>query len=79
MNWISSLSSMLMPTEKPAGSRKNSGKQLHLPCGTVNSKYKKQIRYADSAPALMEHTQKKYDWSKETADKIDWTAHGQAI
>ena len=57
----------------------NNGAQLHLPHSTFNSKYKQQIRYADSAPALLDHMRNKYDWTVETTDKIDWTAHGQAI
>jgi hypothetical protein len=57
----------------------NNSAQLHLPRGTFNSKYKQQIRYADSAPALLDHMRNKYDWTVETTDKIDWTAHGQAI
>jgi hypothetical protein len=58
----------------------NNSAQLHLPRGTFNSKYKQQIRYADSAPALMEHMRNKYeDWTEEATDRMDWTAHGQAI
>ena len=57
----------------------NNSAQLHLSRGTFNSKYKQQIRYADSAPALMEHMRNKYDWTEETTDRIDWTAHGQVI
>jgi hypothetical protein len=26
----------------------------------------------------MEHMRNKYDWTEETTDSIDWTAHGQA-
>ena len=57
----------------------NNSAQLHLPCSTFNFKYKQQIRYADSTPALLEHMRNKYDWTVETTDRIDWTAHGQAI
>lgn len=39
----------------------------------------KSVRYADLAPALLEHMRNKYDWTEETKDRIDWTANGQAI
>ena len=57
----------------------NNSTQLHFPPGTFNSKFKHHIRHADSAPALMEHMRNRYDWAEETTDRIDWTAHGQAI
>jgi adenylate kinase family enzyme len=57
----------------------NNSTQLHLLHGTFNSKYKQQIRYVDSVPVLLEHMRNRYEWTVESTDRIDWTAHGQAI
>jgi hypothetical protein len=56
-----------------------SGCQLNLEKGTVTFNLKQQLRMATSIPPLRAKLCKKHDWSHDTFDNIDWTAHGRAL
>ena len=53
--------------------------QLHMTQGTITHKMKRFLRLGRTAPALEHHLKKKYDWSDETFQDIDWETHRRAL
>ena len=56
-----------------------SGAQLHLPEGTVNSKFKRELRLARHTNNLKDKLCTRYEWSEATFNSVDWEAHRLAL
>ena len=56
----------------------HTGAQLHLPCGTLTNKYKRDITIARTSPDLKAKILKDTKWADGTYDLVDWDSHGKA-
>jgi hypothetical protein len=52
---------------------------LNLPEGTVTSHYESALRYHATAEPLRKHIRERNQWSQQTFETINWTAHGKSI
>ena len=55
------------------------GVHLVSPKGSITSKYETAIRYQATYPDLFEHLRKRNGWSVQTANNINWKAHGTCL
>ena len=55
------------------------GVHLILPSGTVTSKYESALRFQASAQPLKEYIRIRNNWSVQTCDTVNWTAHGKSL
>ena len=53
--------------------------QLLIQGETVTGHYRTALRYAALAPPLLSYMLRKFDWTPEARDSINWTAHSLAI
>lgn len=55
------------------------GIHLHMPQGSITSRYASAICYQATYGPLMAHIQKNHAWSSHTTKTINWKAHGSAL
>jgi hypothetical protein len=53
--------------------------QLHIPKGTITSRFKQALRRHASEPAMREHLCNRNDWSRNDFRLIDWATHGICV
>ncbi|KAI2503807.1 hypothetical protein MHU86_10612 [Fragilaria crotonensis] len=55
------------------------GVHLILPAGTITSHYETALRYQATSAPLQHHMMKRYSWTLEVFDYINWKAHGKSL
>ena len=52
---------------------------LHSASGTINSRYRQNIRKLASQPVMKAYICERNDWTDHTFRLVDWTAHGTSV
>ena len=58
---------------------RHTGVHLHLPTGTVTSRYDQTLRQAYTAPLSISYLQERFSWTPAVFMTIHWDAHGKAL
>ncbi|KAI2513078.1 hypothetical protein MHU86_1370 [Fragilaria crotonensis] len=57
----------------------HTGAHLHLPSGTVTSRYDQTLRQTYTSSMSISYLQSRFSWAPDVFATIDWEAHGKAL
>lgn len=57
----------------------HTGAHLHLPSGTVTSRYDQTLRQTYTSSMSISYLQSRFSWAPDVFAMIDWEAHGKAL